>query len=361
MTPRLDRSSPAPRTPWGASCRALARLWSVCLLAQLLNVTTGRSTAAGLFRLPTDNQALFEADSGPRFLAGTVGKPWTSGGFGCVRSEGLQFHEGLDIRAVHRTSAGEPADRVRATADGVVAYVNEKAGLSNYGRYVVVRHALDGLTVYSLYAHLSAFSPSLRAGQTVHAGETLGIMGRTSNTRQAISRDRAHVHFEINVLVNERFPEWYAKNFPDQRNDHGIWNGQNLLGMDPAALLQDQRAQGADFHLDRWIRSLKPMCRVLLRDADFSWIRRHRALIVDNPRARQSGIAGYELALAYNGLPVQAIPRSAAELKGKSQRQLLSVDGTEQKAHPCGKLVALRNGHWELAPRGQRLLDLLTY
>ena len=32
------------------------------------------------------------------FTVGTIGRPWTSGQFGCVRSEGFKFHEGLDIR-----------------------------------------------------------------------------------------------------------------------------------------------------------------------------------------------------------------------------------------------------------------------
>ena len=30
-------------------------------------------------------------------------------------------------------------------------------------------------------------------------------MGRTSNTAQAISKDRAHVHFELNFLLNDQF------------------------------------------------------------------------------------------------------------------------------------------------------------
>src|SRR5688500_6581207 len=52
--------------------------------------------AAGLnaqpFHLPTANRALFEKDGEERFFVGTTGKPWPSGTFGCVRSEGWQFH-----------------------------------------------------------------------------------------------------------------------------------------------------------------------------------------------------------------------------------------------------------------------------
>ena len=56
-------------------------------------------------------------------------------------------------------------------------------------------------------------------------------MGRTSNTRQTIGKDRAHVHFELNLFLNECFPAWYKKAFPDRRNDHAEWNGQNLLDL----------------------------------------------------------------------------------------------------------------------------------
>src|SRR5437016_1881533 len=70
------------------------------------------------FRFPTANQALFDPDGGEKFFVGTVGKPWTSGCFGCVRTEGWQMHEGLDIRCLQRNKRNEPADPVMATADG---------------------------------------------------------------------------------------------------------------------------------------------------------------------------------------------------------------------------------------------------
>src|SRR4249920_2888795 len=85
------------------------------------------------FHLPTANRALFEPGGEERFFVGTVGKPWMSGTFGCVRSEGWQIHEGLDIRCLQRDKHGEPTDPVMATADGEVAYMNRKPSLSNYG------------------------------------------------------------------------------------------------------------------------------------------------------------------------------------------------------------------------------------
>src|SRR5262245_25262478 len=93
-------------------------------------------SAAQPFYLPTANHALFDKGGEEKFFAGTAGKEWTSGTFGCVRSEGWQMHEGLDIRSVQRDKHGEPTDPVTATADGTVAYINTRPSLSNYGNYI---------------------------------------------------------------------------------------------------------------------------------------------------------------------------------------------------------------------------------
>src|SRR5437016_11412991 len=96
------------------------------------------------FQLPTANHALFEKGGEEKFFVGTTGKPWTTGAFGCVRSDGRQLHEGLDIRCLQRDQRGEPTDPVMATADGTVAYISRRPALSNYGNYLVLRHQVEG-------------------------------------------------------------------------------------------------------------------------------------------------------------------------------------------------------------------------
>jgi murein DD-endopeptidase MepM/ murein hydrolase activator NlpD len=187
------------------------------------------------FQFPTANHALYEIGDELKFFAPTApDKPWTTGSFGCVRTDGRQMHEGLDIRCLQRDRHGEPTDPVMATADGTVVYFSTRPALSNYGKYIVIRHVIEGIEIYSLYAHLSEIQPGLAVGKPVKAGEVIATMGRTSNTGETITKDRAHVHFELNVFVNEGFAGWYKKTFPGQRNDHGIWNGQNLNGLDRA-------------------------------------------------------------------------------------------------------------------------------
>jgi murein DD-endopeptidase MepM/ murein hydrolase activator NlpD len=313
------------------------------------------------FQLPTANHALFEKGGEERFFVGTVGKTWTSGTFGCVRSGGWQIHEGLDIRCLQRDKHGEPTDPVMATADGTVVYMNKRTSLSNYGNYLVIRHSIEGLEIYSLYAHLREFRPDLKLGQNVKAGETVAVMGRTTNTREGISKDRAHVHFELNLFVNDRFSVWQKKTNPEERNDHGDWNGQNLVGIDPWRVLVAQQREGAKFSLVRFIQNDTELCRVFVHKTSFPWLKRYHALVRPNPKTDKEGVAGYEVALDFNGVPYELIPRAASEIKSKSTVQLLSVNEPEYHKNPGRRLVTPKGSRWELTSHGSGWLDLLTF
>ena len=323
------------------------------LLPQLL--------AAQVFILPTQNRSIYDPEGQPKYFAHTPGRDWMSGTFGCVRSEGWQMHEGIDILAVTHDKQGEPADDVWAAADGTVSYINRKAGLSNYGNYIILKHQIEGLEVLTLYAHLKSIRADLKPGMSVKAKEVIALMGRTSNTRQQITKDRAHLHFEINFFVNDRFSQWHEKAMPGQRNDHGDWNGQNLIGIDPLEVFKNQQKEGSKFSLLNYVRNQRELCRIVVRDTNFPWLKRNLRLIRRNPIAEKSGIAGYEIALNFNGLPYQLIPRADIEIPNKAKVQLLSVNAEEQSKNPCRKLVTKKGNTWELTNSGQRLVDMLTY
>jgi peptidoglycan LD-endopeptidase LytH len=319
-------------------------------------------TAAGQpFQFPTANRSILESGGEPRFFQGTAGKPWMSGQFGCVRTDGRQFHEGVDIQALRRDGRGEPTDEVQASAAGTVAYVNTRTSLSNYGNYVVLRHQIDGMEVYTLYAHLREVRAGLKAGMRVQAGERVGTLGRTANTRQAITRDRAHLHFEINLVINERYAEWHKLRLKGLRNDHGNFNGRNLLGLDPAEVFREQARLGEAFRLSEFVRSRPIVARVTVRDTSIPWVRRYPQLVESNPVATREGIAGYELALTFNGVPVRVIPRASSELKSGARVNLVEVNAAEWQSHPCGKLVFKRGQAWTLLAHGEEVVDLLTF
>ena len=319
------------------------------------------NVGAQSFRLPTPNHALLEAGGETRFFVGTVGKPWRSGTFGCVRTDGQQLHEGWDILATERDKQGEPTDAVRATAAGTVAYVSANPALSNFGRYIVLRHRVEGIEIYSTYAHLRQIAPALAVGQSVAAGQAIGTLGRSANTREGISKERAHLHFELGLPLSDRFTAWQQKNFPGQRNDHGEFNGRNFIAIDPFPVFREQLRLRGDFSLARLLTQQTELCRVRVRATGFAWLRRYPQLVQAGPKGGKAAIAGYEIVLNYHGLPFRLIPRTAAEIKGSARYQLLSVNDAEQQARPCGKLVVKRNGRWQLTGAGERLLSLLTF
>ena len=223
------------------------------------------------------------------------------------------------------------------------------------------RHQVEGIEIFSLYAHLRAIREDLKAGQSVKAGERIATMGRSTNTREGISRERAHVHFELDLLLNDRFAGWYQTAFPGQRNDHGNWNGQNLIGLDAREIFLLQQEQGAKFSLRQYIYNQAELCRVLVPAVRFPWLKRYAGLIQRNSTAEKQGVVAYELALNFNGLPYQLIPRAAAQIKGRNGLRLLSVNEAEYAQHHCRRLVVKRAGQWEFTNAGSRLIQLLAY
>ena len=84
-------------------------------------------------------------------------------------SRGGRGHSGTDIRA----PIGSP---VRAAAGGVATFVGR---YYDYGLMVEIAHS-DGSR--ARYAHLARFAPGLAAGDTIRAGEEIGVLGRTGRT-----------------------------------------------------------------------------------------------------------------------------------------------------------------------------------
>jgi murein DD-endopeptidase MepM/ murein hydrolase activator NlpD len=210
----------------------------VLILAQLGFSALGQSVN---IVLPTENHALLQGDNAAfyqyvkRDFEGESSAPWEGGQYGFVRNPRkfgatilyTRFHEGIDIRPIHRDVNGEPLDIIHAIASGKVLYANNVPSYSNYGRYVVIEHQFGGCPYYSLYAHLSAIQVNI--GDLVSQGDPIAVMGHTG---EGLDRDRSHVHLELNLLLNSDFDRWSNKYFPRDGNRHGNYNGQNLDGFD---------------------------------------------------------------------------------------------------------------------------------
>ena len=212
--------------------------------ALVCSTAMGENQAVDL-GLPTDNDSLFSGGGAAfyqyieRNYNGVKSTPWEGGQYGFVRDPTdtaggvvyTRFHEGIDIRPLHRDAHGEPLDEVRAIADGKVTHTNLVPGYSNYGKYIVIEHHWDSSSYYSLYGHLSSIA--VQSGDTVNRGQRIAVMGYTGT---GLNRERAHLHLELNLMLSHQFEAWYTTFFRNDPNHNGIYNGMNLIGLDIARL-----------------------------------------------------------------------------------------------------------------------------
>lgn len=89
------------------------------------------------------------------------------------------FHKGVDFGA----SYGAP---IAAVGDGVVIDSGYLADESGYGLITLIRHSNGFVTAY---AHQSR--SFVQAGQVVHAGDVIGLVGSTGHSTGP------HLHFEV--------------------------------------------------------------------------------------------------------------------------------------------------------------------
>lgn len=264
--------------------------------------------------LPTDNDAIFSSDPSKFYMytdrnfEGVASKPWTGGKYGFSRNQrrtsvGIVYtrlHEGIDIRPVQRDSSGNPLDDIYSIADGTVVYVNDSSTASNYGRYIVVHHDWGHGPFFSLYAHLN--SSVAKTGQKVRAGETIAKMGYTG---RGINRERAHVHVELNMLLHDRFQNWYDRHFTSP-NHHGIYNGFNMTGIDIAGLLIAHRNNPTISLPEYLMNNTEVHYKILVPAKTLTFLRRYPWLGRDLNSVRNPN--SFEFSFAATGVPLAIRP-----------------------------------------------------
>lgn len=321
--------------------------------------------------LPTSNDALFENDGSAfyqytdRTFNGRRSQPWQAGQYGFVRnpkqtSEGIvytRFHEGVDIKAQYRNGRDEPLDTVQVIADGEVVYVNGSSSRSNYGKYIVVEHWWSGAPYYSLYAHLNAVN--VQRGQWVQQGDPLGRLGYTG---RGINRRRAHVHFELNLLMNRDFQGWYREHFnPNDPNHHGIYNGMNLAGVDVAGYYLAAK-RNPSLTIKDFIASQQAFFSVVVPHEGmpdllyrYSWLSptQNGWTMLYRDAAPQPS---WKISFTRSGLPIRIEPSSQVVTEPIVEVHTISAIAYSNLTNG---LVLGRNHDYRLSERGLRHLDLL--
>jgi hypothetical protein len=126
------------------------------------------------------------------------------------------LHLGVDVWA----KAGTP---VYAPLPGKVHSFNDNNNHGDYGPTIILEHNLDGMTLYSLYGHLSrADLNGLYAGMLVNLNQQIGAFG----TIEENGHWPPHLHFQLMFDMEGKqgdYPgacrfsekEVYLKNIPD--------------------------------------------------------------------------------------------------------------------------------------------------
>lgn len=321
--------------------RRPSRLASVLGVVVLLGLPAATVSARIDLVFPTPNTTWAKGDIGTFVQPTESGDP-ESGLFGCVRTGGAQFHEGLDVRPMARDRRGEATDPIFAAMDGVVRHVSLSPGASRYGRYIVIEHPDQTPAVYTLYAHLARAEPGIVPGVRVRKGQTIATMGRSAGG-YAIPKERAHLHFEIGVRLADDFQAWYDSRRFGSKNTHGVWNGMNLMGVDPLDFLRQWRAGRVD-SFAQYLGRMRPVVTVRVATARVpDFVRRYPALL---RRPIDGLVAGWEIAFNRTGLPFSWTPLDARAVAGyrPNEVRIVSSDAAELRACRCRQLVKPRRG-----------------
>lgn len=262
---------------------------------------------------PTPNPAFLHGADLDAVLQPTVSGRLESALFGCVRNGGRRFHEGIDLGPVGRDSRNEATDSIFAFDEGIVRYVNRRAGTSSYGNYLVIEHPKIAPGFVSLYAHLREIPDTIQEGVGVRGGQTIAVMGRSAGG-YTIPRSRAHLHFELGFWLGPKFQQWFDQQPFGSKNEHGAYNGMNIVGLDvwqlSNALRRGEVADAWEFVMSEQI-------------AVEAFVRETRIpdLLHVNPQLMQNMVfpekhAGWRIELTWYGLPTRFKALSEAEMSG---------------------------------------------
>lgn len=339
-------------------------LKSVCIIAKkgvglilaavlLLAGSLSAQTAVRGIYWPTPDGSFLEGGPIEPLLQPTASGNPESALFGCVRNGGTRFHEGLDIRPLKRDRRGEAADPIYAVMDGRVVHINSVAGHSSYGRYIVIEHDGQDVPVHTLYAHLAQAAPGLKVGDRVKAGQEIGTMGRSAGG-YSIPRERAHLHIELGFRKSDDFQSWYDWKRFNSPNHHGVYNGMNLIGIDPLHFFETVRSGNfQDFR--SYIRSLPTAftLRVATRNIP-DFIRRYPGLLT-RPIPTE-GVSGWDIEYTWYGLPKAWTPLKKEDISTSVSGDVTLVDYDPDAFHsPCRMTLVF--GKNEEVLLGKRLQD----
>ena len=157
-------------------------------------VNKGNVYRAVLYRNPDGGESYYTPEGKSlhkSFLRSPLEFTRISSGFSLGRYhpilQRMRAHKGVDYAAPTGT-------RIKASSDGVVAFVGKKGG---YGNVIILQHRNDIRTVYG---HLSRFAKGLHRGEKVSQGDIIGYVGMSGLATGP------HLHYEFLLHGKHRDP-----------------------------------------------------------------------------------------------------------------------------------------------------------
>lgn len=375
---RLNRFGLLPKRFFREWCRmavfsikSLSCVWlAPAVLALSPAPAAGDSNEPDLLAFPASSRTLMEQKPEAFFMGvereGEL--DWRGGVFGFVRAPFFwngeiihgQFHEGIDIAPVERDPAGGARDEIKAAAAGTVVFRGDGRERTGYGVQVLLRHDLPCGPVFTRYAHLA--ETRVKPGETVERGAPLGRMGHTGG---GIPAARAHLHFELNLMLNESADPSRLPIRPDAGNPR--FHRWNFAGVDPAALLRQTPERRFSESLTELIGSLKPYFTVEAagngtRVPDLlkrhPWLRRAPDARVNLTEAKTGTLLpanGWRIHFTAWGLPVALEPLDDPPSEPRVVR--VEDSGDRQHSWRTGGLLSGSGAAAALTPGGAALVQ----
>lgn len=307
----------------------------------ILALSTASALQANLI-WPTPNPAFQQGKPVEAYIQPTVSGNPTSGLFGCVRNGGSRFHEGIDLYPIKRDSRGEALDPIFSVLPGKVVHVSRVSEYSSYGRYVVVKHDGEAPAYHTLYSHFASVADGIAPGVRVEQGTVLGVMGRSAT--YTIPRSRAHLHFEIGFRLTDDFQTWFDRQKFGSKNRHGMWNGMNLVSIDPKRFYEAIRA-GEVSNLRDHLRGLPAAARIRVYTGKVPDFVENYPALLTRPYSGKT-IVAWDIAFTQYGVPREWTPRFDGEgLSGcPGDVKVIAYNPSLIEPQSCKRVLDIRSG-----------------
>lgn len=154
------------------------------------------------------------------------------------------FHSGVDLGKGGNPD-GEPIKVVAPGKVTKVAFMQLPGGSgpTGYGYYAEIEHDVQGEKHFSIYAHMKSM-PKLSVGQTVNAGDTVGIMGNTG-----CGSCGRHLHLEIGYKDDAGKSKYKSRNEEQhiKRAPAAWWwkNSANWVRSNPKNYFKELKGKGS--------------------------------------------------------------------------------------------------------------------